>query len=151
MKKILTKFIILETIILLIVLFLITKNYFSNNTIWNLIIHDDQEETLLYENKDSLSNVIVKIYKVEHLSLFDVDIRVDVIFNKLEKYNGCVLADSVGLGKTFTALAVIKYYELRNKSVLHQSSLQVVPTFQTPNQSQAQFPKKHQPFLCSSV
>ena len=46
MKKVLTKFIILETIILLIVLFLITKNYFSNNTIWNLIIHDDQEETL---------------------------------------------------------------------------------------------------------
>ena len=87
MKKVLTKFIILETIILLIVLFLITKNYFSNNTIWNLIIHDDQEETLLYENKDSLSNVIVKIYKVEHLSLFDVDIRVDVIFNKLEKYS----------------------------------------------------------------
>lgn len=42
---------------------------------------------MLYENKDSLSNVIVKIYKVEHLSLFDVDIRVDVIFNKLEKYS----------------------------------------------------------------
>ena len=40
------------------------------------------------------------------------------IINKLETYNGCVLADSVGLGKTFTALAVIKYYELRNKSVL---------------------------------
>lgn len=40
------------------------------------------------------------------------------IINKLETYNGCILADSVGLGKTFTALAVIKYYELRNKSVL---------------------------------
>ncbi len=40
------------------------------------------------------------------------------ILNKLEKYNGCILADSVGLGKTFTALAVIKYYENRNKSVL---------------------------------
>ena len=40
------------------------------------------------------------------------------IINKLEKYNGCILADSVGLGKTFTALAVIKYYESRNKSVL---------------------------------
>ena len=40
------------------------------------------------------------------------------IINKLEKYNGCILADSVGLGKTFTALAVIKYYENRNKSVL---------------------------------
>ena len=40
------------------------------------------------------------------------------IINKLEKYNGCILADSVGLGKTFTALSVIKYYENRNKSVL---------------------------------
>src|SRR5690606_28334192 len=38
--------------------------------------------------------------------------------NKLETFNGCILADSVGLGKTFTALAVIKYYELRNRSVL---------------------------------
>lgn len=38
--------------------------------------------------------------------------------NKLEKYNGCILADSVGLGKTFTALGVIKYYEMRNKDVL---------------------------------
>jgi hypothetical protein len=40
------------------------------------------------------------------------------IINKLETYNGCILADSVGLGKTFAALAVIKYYELRNRSVL---------------------------------
>ncbi len=38
--------------------------------------------------------------------------------DKLEKYNGCILADSVGLGKTFSALAVIKYYELRNDRVL---------------------------------
>lgn len=40
------------------------------------------------------------------------------IINKLNKYNGCILADSVGLGKTFTALAVIKYYECRNRNVL---------------------------------
>ena len=40
------------------------------------------------------------------------------IINKLEMHNGCILADSVGLGKTFTALAVMKYFELRNKSVL---------------------------------
>ena len=39
-------------------------------------------------------------------------------YYKLERYNGCILADSVGLGKTFTALAVIKYYQERNKSVL---------------------------------
>ncbi|NBV99508.1 MAG: hypothetical protein EBR67_08395 [Proteobacteria bacterium] len=48
---------------------------------------------------------------------FQKDAAIGII-NKLEKYNGCILADSVGLGKTFTALAVIKYYELRNKSVL---------------------------------
>lgn len=40
------------------------------------------------------------------------------VIDKIEKYNGCILADSVGLGKTFTALAVIKYYELRNDRVL---------------------------------
>ena len=38
--------------------------------------------------------------------------------DKLEKYNGCIIADSVGLGKTFEALAIIKYYELRNDRVL---------------------------------
>ena len=37
---------------------------------------------------------------------------------KLERHNGCIIADSVGLGKTFEALAVIKYYELRNDRVL---------------------------------
>lgn len=40
------------------------------------------------------------------------------IINKLEKYNGCILADSVGLGKTFTALGVMQYYSLKNKSIL---------------------------------
>jgi SNF2 family DNA or RNA helicase len=48
---------------------------------------------------------------------FQRDAAVGII-NKLETFNGCILADSVGLGKTFTALAVVKYYELRNKSVL---------------------------------
>lgn len=38
--------------------------------------------------------------------------------DKLEKFNGCIIADSVGLGKTFSALAVVKYYELRNDRVL---------------------------------
>ena len=46
------------------------------------------------------------------------------IINKLEQYNGCILADSVGLGKTFSALAVIKYYENRNRNVLvHQDGI----------------------------
>ena len=48
---------------------------------------------------------------------FQKDAAIGII-NKLETYNGCILADSVGLGKTFTALAVVKYYELRNRSVL---------------------------------
>ena len=48
---------------------------------------------------------------------FQRDAAISII-NKLETYNGCILADSVGLGKTFTALAVIKYYESRNRNVL---------------------------------
>ena len=48
---------------------------------------------------------------------FQKDAAVAII-HKLEQFNGCILADSVGLGKTFTALAVIKYYEGRNKDVL---------------------------------
>lgn len=59
--------------------------------------------------KDSL--VWQKLYS------FQKDGAVGVI-NKLEKYNGCILADSVGLGKTFTALAVMKYYSSRNKNIL---------------------------------
>lgn len=59
--------------------------------------------------KDSL--VWKKLYN------FQQDAVIGAI-NKLEKYNGCILADSVGLGKTFSALGVIKYYEMRNKDVL---------------------------------
>ncbi|MDD4070610.1 MAG: hypothetical protein PHF05_09230, partial [Candidatus Izemoplasmatales bacterium] len=44
---------------------------------------------------------------------FQQDAAVGAI-KKLELYNGCIIADSVGLGKTFEALAVMKYYELRN-------------------------------------
>lgn len=51
------------------------------------------------------------------LYTFQKDGAIGVI-NKLEKYNGCILADSVGLGKTFTALAVMKYYSARNKNIL---------------------------------
>ncbi len=38
--------------------------------------------------------------------------------NKIIRYNGCIIADSVGLGKTFEALAVIKYFELKNERVM---------------------------------
>ena len=40
------------------------------------------------------------------------------VISRLRQYNGCILADSVGLGKTYTALAVIRYFELRNERVL---------------------------------
>ncbi len=40
------------------------------------------------------------------------------VITRLQKHNGCILADSVGLGKTYTALAVIKYFELKNERVL---------------------------------
>ncbi|WP_373535903.1 helicase-related protein [Microcoleus sp.] len=43
---------------------------------------------------------------------------VKAAINKIRRYNGCIIADSVGLGKTFEALAVIKYFELRNQKVL---------------------------------
>ena len=48
---------------------------------------------------------------------FQTDAVIGAI-KKLEQYNGCIIADSVGLGKTFEALAIIKYYELRNQRVL---------------------------------
>ncbi len=43
---------------------------------------------------------------------------VQACIQKLKEYNGCIIADSVGLGKTFEALAIIKYFELRNANVL---------------------------------
>ena len=80
--------------------------------IFNEFLEDISEDVLPNEAtgfKDS------KIWSM--LYNFQKDAAIAII-NKLEKYNGCILADSVGLGKTFTALAVIKYYENRNKSVL---------------------------------
>lgn len=65
---------------------------------------------------------------------FQRDAAVGII-NKLESYNGCILADSVGLGKTFTALAVIKYYELRNKSVLVLCPKKLADNWQNYNQN----------------
>ena len=43
---------------------------------------------------------------------------VQACIQKLKEYNGCIIADSVGLGKTYEALAIIKYFELRNYRVL---------------------------------
>lgn len=74
---------------------------------------DDLSEDVLPNEATGFKDTIIwkKLYN------FQKDAALAII-NKLEKYNGCILADSVGLGKTFTALSVIKYYENRNKSVL---------------------------------
>jgi len=74
---------------------------------------DDISEDVLPNEATGFKETTIwkKLYK------FQQDASLGII-NKLEKYNGCILADSVGLGKTFTAISVIKYYELRNKSVL---------------------------------
>ena len=74
---------------------------------------DDISEDVLPNDRTGYQNT--KVWN--SLYNFQRDAATGII-NKLETYNGCILADSVGLGKTFTALAVIKYYELRNKSVL---------------------------------
>src|ERR1044072_823034 len=74
---------------------------------------DDINEDLLPTERTGFRDT--KVWNL--LYKFQQDAALGLI-NKLETYNGCILADSVGLGKTFTALAVIKYYELRNKSVL---------------------------------
>lgn len=74
---------------------------------------DDISEDVLPNEATGFKNSVIwnKLYH------FQKDAVLGII-NKLEQYNGCILADSVGLGKTFTALAVIKYYEGRNKNVL---------------------------------
>ncbi len=84
-------------------------------TLFNLFknyLEDIDEDTVIRE-KTGFKNTTVwnKLYK------YQKDGVVGAI-DKLEKHNGCIIADSVGLGKTFSALAVIKYYELRNYRVL---------------------------------
>lgn len=74
---------------------------------------DDISEDVLPKEATGFkkSKIWSKLYNFQQDACF-------AIINKLEKYNGCILADSVGLGKTFTALSVIKYYESRNNRVL---------------------------------
>ena len=92
----------------------------SPEKIYFLTLYNIFNEFLEDLNEDVLPNVLTG-YKSsviwKKLFNFQRDAATGII-NKLESYNGCILADSVGLGKTFTALAVIKYYELRNRSVL---------------------------------
>ena len=86
-KYLLKKLVIIETLMIGIVSLFIVMNYFSNNTIWDLIIHDEPEDVLLYENRDATSKAKVQIYEKWSLSLFDRHIRVDITFNNLETYS----------------------------------------------------------------
>ena len=90
----------------------VITGYFASIDIFNEFLEDISEDVLPNEatgfKQSKIWNLLYNFQKDAVLA----------IINKLEKYNGCILADSVGLGKTFTALAVIKYYENRNKSVL---------------------------------
>jgi superfamily II DNA or RNA helicase len=74
---------------------------------------EDLDEESIIQTKTGFKNSLVwnKLYKFQKDGVLGA-------IDKLEKYNGCIIADSVGLGKTFEALAVIKYYELRNSRVL---------------------------------
>jgi len=97
--------------------------------IFNEFLEDISEDVMpndLTGYKDSL--IWNKLFN------FQRDAAVGII-NKLESYNGCILADSVGLGKTFTALAVVKYYELRNKSVLVLCPKKIADNWQNYNQN----------------
>ncbi len=85
-------------------------------TLYNIFsefLDDIMAEDFLPNEGTGFKNSLVwqKLYQ------FQKDGAIGVI-QKLEKYNGCILADSVGLGKTFTALAVMKYYSSRNKNIL---------------------------------
>lgn len=74
---------------------------------------EDLDEEKIVKSRTGFKNSVVwnKLYKFQQDGVLGA-------IDKIEKYNGCVIADSVGLGKTFEALAVIKYYELRNDRVL---------------------------------
>ncbi|WP_425447857.1 helicase-related protein [Dethiothermospora halolimnae] len=84
-------------------------------TLYNIFQNylDELTEENIVKTKTGFKDTIIwdKLYK------FQKDGVIGAI-DKLEKYNGCIIADSVGLGKTFSALGVIKYYELRNYRVL---------------------------------
>ena len=92
----------------------------SPEFIYYVILYNIFNEFLLDVSEDDLANEKTG-FKESVIWNTLYDFQKDAVLgliNKLEKYNGCILADSVGLGKTFTALAVIKYYQERNKSIL---------------------------------
>lgn len=71
----------------------------------------DEDKIIKTQTGIKSTQVWQKLYKFQRDGVLGA-------IDKIERYNGCIIADSVGLGKTFEALAVIKYYELRNDRVL---------------------------------
>ena len=80
------------------------NDYLDKKTEYGWYLCLDEDKIIRKGNTLKESQIWNKLYK------FQKDAVMGVI-DKIENYNGCILADSVGLGKTFTALAVIKYYE----------------------------------------
>lgn len=84
-------------------------------TLYNLFKDylEEFDEEKIIKSKTGFKNTLVwnKLYKFQRDGVIGA-------IGKLETHNGCIIADSVGLGKTFEALAIIKYYELRNDRVL---------------------------------
>ena len=98
-------------------------NLYKENSpefVYYLILYHIFSEFLEDLNEDELANEKIGFKNSliwNRLYDFQKDAVLGLI-NKLERYNGAILADSVGLGKTFTALGVIKYYQERNRSIL---------------------------------
>ena len=88
-------------------LYFCTLNHLCHNFL------EDSDSEAIIEKRTGITETLIwnKLYD------FQRDGVVGAI-NKIEKFGGCIIADSVGLGKTFEALAIIKYYELRNHKVL---------------------------------
>ena len=100
----------------------LTEAYDENppEFIYFITLYNIFKEFLEDISEDSLPNEDIRFRDSviwDSLYSFQKDAVLGII-NKLETFNGCILADSVGLGKTYTALGVIKYYESRNKEVL---------------------------------
>ena len=74
---------------------------------------EDLDEDRIIKSRTGIKDTLVwnKLYRFQRDGVLGA-------IDKIERHNGCIIADSVGLGKTFEALAIIKYYELRNDRVL---------------------------------
>ena len=84
-------------------------------TLYELFRHEIEARLAQEGRLDGISLGETAIWNA--LYRFQKDGAISVI-TRLQRHNGCILADSVGLGKTYTALAVIKHFELRNERVL---------------------------------